>query len=126
MSDQKNIGGYNERATPEALISMYGELGGNWPGDCEIDGLRLVCTCGACPEQYDVFDATGKQVGYLRLRHGSFRVDVPTACDETIYEAKPEGNGIFEDHERAKYLCEAVKAIKTWLAKQKEAGNDQA
>lgn len=112
-----------------ALAAIDGDnLGvrGNWPGDCEIDGLRLVCTCNACPEQYDVFDAAGKQVGYLRLRHGFFRVDVPTACDETIYEAEPEGDGVFKDHERAKYLCEAVKAIKEWLAKQKEAGNDQA
>jgi hypothetical protein len=25
-------------------------------GDCKINGLTLVLTCGACPEQYDVFD----------------------------------------------------------------------
>lgn len=33
-------------------------------------------TCYAYPEQYDVF-LDGKQVGYLRLRHGYFRCDYP-------------------------------------------------
>ena len=39
-----------------------------------INGYRLILTCGACPEQYDVFDGD-RQVGYLRLRHGHFRAD---------------------------------------------------
>lgn len=73
----------------------------------EDHGLRLELTCGACPEQYDVF----KQVGYLRLRHGEFRVDFPECGGETIYEANPAGDGIFEGGERMKYLTEAMNAI---------------
>lgn len=72
--------------------------------------IILKMTCSACPEQYDAF-LWGKQVGYLRLRHGSFRVDYPDCGDETIYTAEPEGDGSFEDHERDKYLRFAVKAI---------------
>lgn len=80
--------------------------------DIIIDGCRLICTCGACPEQYDVFDdSTGKKIGYLRLRHGFFRADYPDAGDETVYEATPKGNGIFEDDERQHYLTEAVQAL---------------
>lgn len=73
----------------------------------EDNGLKLELTCGACPEQYDVY----KQVGYLRLRHGEFRVDFPDCGGETIYEAEPKGDGIFEGVERMKYLSEAMKAI---------------
>jgi len=40
----------------------------------EINGYKLVLTCGACPEQYDVFK-NGQQVGYLRLRHGFFSAE---------------------------------------------------
>ena len=45
----------------------------------------LKMTCGACPEQYDVFDSEGKQVGYLRLRHGGFRADYPNCGGDTVY-----------------------------------------
>lgn len=72
--------------------------------------ITLRLTCGACPEQYDAF-LDGAQVGYLRLRHGSFRVDFPECGGETIYEASPEGDGAFEDHERDYYLRFAVDAI---------------
>lgn len=82
-----------------------------WGSSHEIGGLRLVCTCSACPEQYDVFDANRQQVGYLRLRHGRFRADVPDCGGETVYEATPRGDGLFEADERARYLSEAVAAI---------------
>jgi hypothetical protein len=49
--------------------------------------LTFVQTCPACPEQYDAVDETGQQVGYLRLRHGRFRVDYPHNGGTTIYEA---------------------------------------
>lgn len=77
----------------------------------EVDGLKLVMTCMACPEQYDVFDGD-EQVGYLRLRHGFFSVEVPDCGGELVYQASPEGDGIFEDHERDHHLSMAVKAIK--------------
>jgi hypothetical protein len=76
--------------------------------------IRLVQTCGACPEQYDAFIGETK-VGYLRLRHGTFRVDVPDCCEETIFEAEPEGDGIFEAGEREGYLSQAKVAIAAWL-----------
>lgn len=101
----------------ERLSALDQELGidvSNWPEDVEIDGLKLVCTCGACPEQYSVFGADGKPVGYLRLRHGYFRADVPHAGGETVHESYPRGDGIFEDGERLAHLTEAVKKIKAW------------
>lgn len=85
-------------------------------GDCELAGFKLVCTCPACPEQYDVFDiATGAQVGYLRLRHGMFRADYPECGGKTVYTATPKGDGLFNDDERQKYLEEALAAIRKEL-----------
>jgi hypothetical protein len=75
-----------------------------------IHGYKLVQTCGACPEQYDVF-AEDKKVAYLRLRHGSFYAAVPDHGGETVYRADPDGDGIFDDYERVRYLTEAVLAI---------------
>jgi len=72
--------------------------------------IELVKTCSACPEQYDAY-LDGKQVGYLRLRHGHFRVDFPDVNGETIYEASPRGDGAFVDNERDYYLRFAVDAI---------------
>jgi hypothetical protein len=74
--------------------------------------IRLVMTCSACPEQYDAFDGD-KQVGYLRLRHGTFRVDVPECGGTTIYTASPKGDGMFEGDERDDYLQRAVNAIRS-------------
>lgn len=80
--------------------------------------LRLVKTCDACPEQYDVFDGT-QQVGYIRLRHGTMRVECPDAGGETVYTARPAGDGIFEPHERDYYLRFAVHAIERWMVGDK-------
>ena len=72
---------------------------------------KLVKTCGACPEQYDVFDDSGHQVAYFRLRHGCFTVDVPCHNTETIYEEYPKGDGMFNDDERMFYLTEAINKV---------------
>lgn len=77
--------------------------------------IKLVLTCIACPEQYDAF-LDGKRVGYLRLRHGRFRVDYPDAGGETIYEALPKGDGAFFEGERQKYLNKAIRVIEKKLA----------
>jgi hypothetical protein len=77
--------------------------------------IRLVKTCSACPEQYDAYHGDDR-VGYLRLRHGEFRVDAPDCGGLTIYRATPLGDGEFEDHERDYYLRFAVKAIEDWMA----------
>lgn len=85
-----------------------------WKLGVMIHGYRLQQTCGACPEQYDVFDDLGQQVAYFRLRHGGFRVDVPDCGGETIYTANPKGDGIFHDDERVRYLTEAVLAVQEY------------
>lgn len=79
-----------------------------------IDGFSLVCSCGACPESYNVF-RDKEHVGYLRLRHGYFRAE---HNGEVVYEANPRGDGIFEEEERSEYLTAAVKAIKKSMIKK--------
>jgi hypothetical protein len=99
----------------EELTSLDEELGlydDSLPEDLEIDGHKLVRTSWACPEQYDVFVSEDK-VGYLRLRHGKFRADVPDCGGETVYASKPKGDGIFCDEERMKELSKAIAAIKS-------------
>lgn len=75
--------------------------------------IVLVETCGACPEQYDAFreDNPDEVIAYLRLRHGTFRVECPDVGGKEVYRANPEGDGIFEYEERDKYLKEAVREI---------------
>ena len=77
--------------------------------------LIAVMTCGACPEQYDVYLAANEyrdsiNIGYLRLRHGYFYA---LYRDEKVYEAWPVGDGIFaSEEEREFHLKKALKAIK--------------
>jgi hypothetical protein len=79
--------------------------------------IKLVETCGGCPEAYDAYDADGKNVGYLRLRHGYFRVE---CMGQTVYEAHPNGDGIFEYEEREFYLTMACTAIENFLSRMPE------
>lgn len=72
---------------------------------------RLVLTCAACPEQYDVYDEKGGQVGYLRLRHGRFSVEYPNIGGEIVYLAAPAGDGLFVANERQFHLTQAVMSI---------------
>lgn len=76
----------------------------------EAMSIELVQTGGACPEQYDAF-FEGKEIGYLRLRHGSFTVEYPGVGGQLVYSAAPEGDGSFEDHEREHYLNAAKLAL---------------
>lgn len=71
--------------------------------------VRYVLTCGACPEQYDCYiDGEDTPSGYLRLRHGSFRAEYNGT---TVYTASPQGDGLFESHERDFYLEKAAQAL---------------
>ena len=79
--------------------------------DFTHNGIKLVRTCFAYPEQYDAFDTSGTQIGYLRLRHGEFTVEVPAAGGKQVYVALPDGDGIFDDDERKQYLIAAIEAI---------------
>jgi len=72
-------------------------------------GLLFVQTCGACPEQYDVYKRN-RRVGYIRLRHGYFCV-TDKILGHTLYDAYPKGDGIFEYDERDFYLNAAADAI---------------
>ena len=85
-----------------------------------IKGYELVLTCGACPEQYDVFK-DGKQVGYLRLRHGFFSVECPDACGTLVYETEPRGDGSFYPDERRPYLNRAIEEIRRYWEGQQPA-----
>lgn len=82
----------------------------------EYRGVKLVMTCDACPEQYDAFNGRGQRIGYLRLRHGSFTVQMPGVGGEVVYSAEPEGDGMFEPDERERHLRAAIDAIKEALA----------
>ena len=50
-----------------------------------IGDYNFVCTCYACPEQYDVFDKDGNQVGYVRLRWGSLYAECPDVGGTEVY-----------------------------------------
>lgn len=78
-------------------------------------GIKLEQTCGACPEQYDAY-LNGEVVGYLRLRHGYFTVSCPWSGGEVVYEAQPEGDGLFTYEERDGFLEAACAAIAKWTA----------
>ena len=46
----------------------------------QINGVTLVQTCGACPEQYDAY-IDDKKIAYLRLRHEwSGHTTIRAAC----------------------------------------------
>lgn len=67
-------------------------------------------TCDACPEQYEVF-RDERQIGYMRLRHGYFSVSYPDHGGKEVYRAQPQGDDVFEDHERDFYLEQGLIAL---------------
>ena len=69
--------------------------------------IELQKTSGICPEQYDAY-YKGKEIGYLRLRHGYFRAEYKGTI---VYDAYTIGDGSFENKERKKHLKKAKKAI---------------
>lgn len=88
----------------------------------KIKGLTLVLTSVACPEQYDVFKGK-KYTGYLRLRHGIFRIDYPKHYHnggKTIFETEIESDGAFSDKERQEYLNLAVDLINSRILAEGE------
>lgn len=97
MFNNVDLGFYDEYANPRGK-------------DLNILGCKLVMTCFACPEQYDVY-YNDTQIGYLRLRHGTFTADYPDCGGEQVYTAHPVGDGIFEDNEREYYLTNAIKEL---------------
>ena len=84
-----------------------------WKKPVMIHGYRLEQTCMACPEQYDVY-AGDEQVAYFRLRHGSFYAAVPDHGGDVVYEAEPQGDGIFDREERVFFLTQAILAVQEY------------
>lgn len=79
----------------------------------------LTMTSLAFPEQYDV-SLDGRQVGYLRMRHGHFWVYYPDADGTRVYEAELSedfSHGIFSTEERDTQLPLALDAIVDALMK---------
>lgn len=84
----------------------------------DIKGLNFIRTCDACPEQYDVYDKNKNLVGYVRLRHGYLYAEYPDVGGEMVYEAYPEGDGIFKnDDERKYHLNKIAKCLLEKMAK---------
>lgn len=84
---------------------------------------KLVETCGACPEQYDLVSLLdNKQLAYFRLRWGTFRVDVPDVGGETIYsKCFDDGfKGSFREEEREEELIKAIKVVIENLRKEND------
>lgn len=80
----------------------------------EIDGFVLEQTCGACPEQYDVWK-NGVMVGYMRLRWGHFAVSLGDCGGPIVYRASI-GDGwtgcFMNSNQREQELKMAVHEIK--------------
>jgi hypothetical protein len=78
--------------------------------------FKLVKTCGACPEQYDVY-RNGEVVGYLRLRHSYFSARAHGPYGPTVYVTRDfQGDGAFElDIERDGHIRNALYAIRNAL-----------
>lgn len=82
-------------------------------------GLFFVQTCGACPEQYDVYKGKN-QVGYVRLRSGAFRVDAPDCGGATVL-SEDYGDGLcgsFSSQDRAPALERAASALTKYHRQQ--------
>ena len=77
----------------------------------KILGYGIKKTCSACPEQYEVWK-DGKEVGYLRLRHGHFTAEV-TSFDPSVlvYGTDTLGDGTFFESERDIHLRNAINKI---------------
>lgn len=79
--------------------------------------LELISIYNVHSEQYDVL-YKGKQVGYIRLQGGVFRVECPACGGEMVYmsSAMTKGAGVFKDDtERNMNLKWAKLAISQWI-----------
>ena len=73
----------------------------------KVGDLIFVMTCDACPEQYDVFNSDGDEVGYVRLRWGTLTANYQGPYGPVIFGSHIYGDwdGCFpNDEERNKYL----------------------
>ena len=80
---------------------------------------RLVLSCPACPEAWEVF-LGGREVGYLRLRHGHFTARFPDHWGKVVFETtETQGDGCFADEkERMRNLKKAITRIHREVKKE--------
>jgi hypothetical protein len=74
----------------------------------EAKDLRLIMTCGECPEQYDVVYHS-KILGYLHYRWDLFEVNIYSGKNRSIYVKQLGGefDGKLSDEKRDTILKEA-------------------
>lgn len=82
--------------------------------------LTVDKTSLSCPEQYDVY-YKDEVVGYLRLRHGVFKVEFVDKRGrfEEIYTAYPKGDGMFLEEEREEHIKKALEELDKYMTKVK-------
>lgn len=68
-----------------------------------IQGLEFVRTSVCSPEQYTV-NKDGRQVGYVRVRHGWLTCCYPNSMGDEILESEVLGDGMLEPEERQYFL----------------------
>lgn len=75
-----------------------------------INGLKFVQTCGACPEQYNVYNENHNIVGCVRLRWGRLSCKYPNVWGEEIYSASvgDKWTGYFDSQENRNYHLNAI------------------
>lgn len=83
-----------------------------------MENIRFDCTCGACPEQYDVY-CDNKLIAYVRLRWGTVSCKMN---DEIIYIHDFDDNfkGCFAGDERDYHLDKIKQEIIKELNNEKD------
>jgi hypothetical protein len=88
------------------------------PEPISTKDIQLIQTSLECPEQYSAFlglqvlGMVVREVGYLRLREGTFTVEYPCCGSGTfLLTEMAAGDGSFEDSEREAWLDLAKKKI---------------
>lgn len=77
------------------------------------EGVELVQTCGACPEQYDMF-LHGELVGYFRLRHSHYTVEMDGNYSGMVLSEEycpGRDAGIFDYEDREAALTRGITAV---------------
>ena len=79
-----------------------------------IKDLEFFCTSYSCPEQYEVYDKSGKYIAYVRLRWGRLTCEIPDVGCKMIYSKNigDDYTGCFaSEDERIEHLDEIATVI---------------
>ena len=98
--------------------------GGGWAKDeYTIDGVKFTRTCMACPEQYDVTNARGQEIGYVRLRHGVLNAEYTHGDKEEFVYARryEDARGRFESDDERKVVLQRIANILKLRQKQEQS-----